>query len=197
MSRHPQALLRDRRAVSTVEFALVAPVLLLTLFGIFDLGYTSYIDAQLEGAIQKAARDSTIEGASEKQAELDAAVTNAVHIIVPQATLAFSRQSYSTFSDVAQPEEFTDSPPKNGICDGGEPFEDANANGVWDTDRGANGFGSARDAVLYNVEVTYVRPFPVAAFLGQDSSYTLKAATVLRNQPFGQQVTPATVGNCP
>ena len=43
----------------------------------------------------------------------------------------------------------------------GEPFEDANANGTWDEDRGSDGQGGARDAVLYVVSVSYRRAFGV------------------------------------
>lgn len=193
--RRPSRLGADARGVSTVEFALVAPVLLMTLFGIFDIGYTTYIGAQLQGAIQKAARDSTLEGAGSKEATLDGKVSDAVHIIVPSATLDFTRKAYSTFSAVGQPEDFTDAN-SNGVCDDGEPFEDANANGTWDDDRGTVGFGGARDATLYTVEVTYKRPFPVTSFLGQDGNFTLTANTVLRNQPYGAQNVSSAVENC-
>jgi hypothetical protein len=43
----------------------------------------------------------------------------------------------------------------DGVCNAGEPFEDANANGSWDADQGKAGSGGARDAVLYEVQVTY------------------------------------------
>ena len=48
---------RDARGVAAVEFALVAPALLLTIMGIFDLGYNIYANTMVQGAIQRAARD--------------------------------------------------------------------------------------------------------------------------------------------
>lgn len=186
---------QDRRGVTVVEFALIAPVLLLTVMGLFDLSYTMYANSMLEGAIQKAARDSSIEGAA--PATVDARVTSAVRAVVPQSNPTFSRKYYSSFSNVGRAEEFTDRGALNGVCDNGEPFTDLNGNGNWDSDIGGSGLGGARDSVLYTVTVTYVRPFPVASMLGQSNTFTLESQTVLRNQPYGLQGTSTpTVGNC-
>ncbi len=195
--RQAAALVRDSSGATIVEFALVLPVLLLTLLGLFDLGYNMYTAQMLQGAIQNAARLSTLQGASDKQAGIDAVVTRAVHAVVPNATLGFNRRAYASFSDVARPEDFTDIN-ANGTCDAGEPFEDANANGTWDADAGSDGFGGARDAVLYTVTVDYPRAFPVARLIpGQSDHLALTAVTVLRNQPFNIQNTPAVAtGNC-
>jgi len=178
----------DCRGATLVEFALVAPVLLMTLLGIFDLAYNTYATIMLEGAIQKAARDSTIEGADARSPKIDAAVTRAVRHIAPHAELTFARKAYTNFTDVSEPEDFTDVD-DNGTCSDGEPFEDINGNGTWDTDRGRDGMGSARDAVLYTVTVEVPRLFPVAAMIGLPDTFTTQAETVLRNQPFAEQDT--------
>ena len=192
------ALLRDERGVAVIEFALIAPVLLLMLMGLLDLAFNMYTTEMLQGAIQNAARNSTIEGASGKNAALDAMVTKAVRAVAPSATLTFDRRAYSSFTEAGRPEDYTDVD-NDGACNHGEPFEDANGNGAWDLDRGKAGFGGARDAVLYTVTVNYRRPFPVVAFIpGQTRDFSLNAATVLRNQPYGQQsINPVPVmGNC-
>jgi hypothetical protein len=156
-----------------------------------------YTAQMLHGAIQKASRDSTIEGALLEEASLDDKVARAVHAIAPGATLDFSRKSYANFSGVNRPEDYSDLN-GNSVCDDNEPFEDANNNGSWDMDPGREGFGGARDAVLYTVSVNYKRPFPIAAFIpGQTGDFTLVANTVLRNQPYGlQDTTPPPTGNC-
>lgn len=189
------ALLRDRRGAALVEFALVAPIMLLTLLGLFEMGYNYYIQAQLHGAIQKAARDSTIETAIGNSDAIDAKVGRAVHMIVPSAEVAFSRRSYANFSDVQQPEDFSDID-ANGTCNDGEPFEDANGNGTWDQDRGSDGHGGARDAVLYVVTVSYRRAFGVGQLIGMPPNFTTEATTVLRNQPFGDQLVSVVPGSC-
>ena len=126
--RSPARLIRNQSGASAVEFALVVPVLMTMLFGLFDLGHNMYTAQMLQGAIQKAARDSTIEGAATTSAQLDGFVTKAVRAIAPGATLTFNRKSYSSFTSVSRPEDYNDQN-TNGTCDNGEAFEDANKNG--------------------------------------------------------------------
>ena len=190
-----RALARAEQGAAIVEFALIAPVMLLTLMGLFDLSHGVYTRAMLLGAIEKAARDSTIEAAT--TGGLDAKITGVVHSMQPGATLSFSRKSYTSFTDVSVPEDYTDTN-ANGACDANEPFEDANGNGNWDADRGLNGQGGARDAVLYQVTVQYPRLFPVYRFIpGQSNTMSLDAVSILRNQPFALQTELAATGNCP
>ncbi|MBS0483365.1 MAG: pilus assembly protein [Proteobacteria bacterium] len=193
------AIRRDQSGVTIVEFAMIAPALMVLLLGIFDLSYNVYTNQMLQGAIQRAARASTFQGASFNAAALDAMVTGEVHTVASNATLSFARKSYASFSQVGRPEDYSDVD-GDGTCDNGEPFEDANDNGVWDRDPGAAGFGGARDAVLYTVTVSYPRLVPIAAWLpGQNANFTLKSATVLRNQPYDASKAnsvPA-MGTCP
>lgn len=190
-------LAADADGVTTVEFALIAPVLMMLLMGLMDLAYNMYTSQMLQGAIQSAARNSTIEGAANNPGAVDRIVTRAVKAIAPNATLQFDRQAYTNFTDVNRPEDYTDLD-GDGTCNNGEPFEDANGNGSWDVNTGTAGFGGARDAVLYTVTVRYPRAFPIARLIpGQSDTFELRAATVLRNQPFGASSNPApTVGNC-
>jgi Flp pilus assembly protein TadG len=194
--RRLRALRGDRAGAAIVEFALVAPALLMMLLGMFEMGYNYYMQSQLQGAIQKAARDSTIEGSESVESTIDGQVTEAVREIVPDATVGFSRRSYANFSDVRSPEDYTDID-GNGTCNDGEPFEDANQTGTWDEDRGTVGMGGARDAVLYVVTVTYPRAFGVATLIGLPDTVSTYATTVLRNQPYADQAVSQAVGNCP
>ena len=177
-------LAADRRGVTIVEFALVAPTLLVLLLGAFDLGINAYTTEQLQGAIQAAARNSSIEGSSGRVAAIDGIVSRAVKTISPAATLTFNRTAYSAFTNVSRPENFTDIN-ANGVCDAGEPYEDLNANNLWDRNGGAGGFGQARDAVLYSVTVKFPRAFPIAALIpGLSPQMVLTSNNVLRNQPY-------------
>ena len=186
-------LARDARGVTAVEFALVAPVMLMTIMGLFDMGHAQYTRALLEGAIDKASRAATVEGSS--TTSIDARVTTVVKQIAPSATLTFNRTTYSDFSDVGMPEDFDDVD-KDGTCDNGEPFEDANGNGTYDLDRGKTGNGGARDAVLYTVSVSYKRILPIGRLIGQSDTMKMSVTSVLRNQPYGIQAFTETK-NCP
>ena len=190
-------LRHDHDGVTTVEFALVMPVLLMMILGLFDLGHNMYTSTMLQGAVQQSARNSTIEGAASNAVALDGNVTRAVRAISPNSTLQFSRMAYASFSGVNTAEDFSDLN-GNGVCDSNEPFEDANNNSNWDSDRGMAGMGGARDAVLYKVTVTYPRLLPIARFIpGQTDNFTMESNTVLRNQPYGMQGELATTtSNC-
>src|SRR3546814_8105467 len=51
----------DASGNTIVEFAFVGPVLVLLLMGTLDVGHTLYMQAVLQGVMQKAARDSRSE----------------------------------------------------------------------------------------------------------------------------------------
>jgi Flp pilus assembly protein TadG len=193
--RRVRTLPADTQGATLVEFALIAPVLLLLLLGMFEMGYNFYMQAQLQGAVQKAARNSTVQASSGNTEAIDDRVTAAVRAIVPNATMAFSRRAYASFGDVDRAEDYTDLD-DDGACNNGEPFEDANGNGAWDDDRGQASGGGARDAVLYTVQVSYPRAFAAAQIVGLSPTFTSEAATVLRNQPWDAQTVHGSVLSC-
>lgn len=181
---------RDERGATVVEFAIIAPVMGLMLLGAFDIAHTLYAGGVLQGVVQKTARDATLEGgsAATMQAKLDSRVTAQVKAMANNADIKITRRYYRTFSEAAaaKAEIWTDTN-KNKICDEGEPYEDANLNNVWDKDGGNAGQGGAKDAVVYTVQVSYPRLFPLYNLIGGSNITTLRATTVLRNQPFGDQ----------
>lgn len=190
-------LARDQRGVTAIEFAFAMPVMAIMLMALFDLGFQVYAQSVLQGSVQAAARASTLETGSTNSTALDTQVESSFHRVVPGAQLAFARRNYSNFEDVGLAEEFTDT---NGdeICNNGEAFEDLNNNATWDADRGGDGLGGARDAVLYRVTASYPRVFPFHNFVGLPAQVTVDGSTVLRNQPYDEQTTRTPrMENCP
>lgn len=186
-------LRRDQRGVTAVEFALVSPVMLLLIMGLGDVLYQGYVKAILDGAVQKAARDSGLEGAT--TATIDQNVRNMVLQVARGATIPTpTRKNYDTFTEVA-PEPFTDSN-NNGLRDSGECYTDMNNNNQWDADPGADGQGGASAVTLYTVTVTYPRIFPVARLMGLSSTVTVTSSTLLKNQPYLSQSTSTPVARC-
>ena len=190
-------LRRDTGGVTIVEFAIVAPVLCLLLMGMFDLGFQGYAQTTIKGALQEAGRHSSLEPTLVTTSELDDEVRRRVQAVIPEAEVTFDRKNYATFGDIRKPEDFRDNN-SNGVCDDGEPFDDVNGNGTHDLDRGRNGVGGARDAVLYTATATYPRVFPLHGFVkGMDGTVTLTGQTVLRNQPYDEQAARVREpGNC-
>lgn len=141
---------RATEGAALVEFAIVAPTLMLILVGTLDVGHTLYVKAVLQGVVQKAARDSSLQaGASAAAANaLDATVKARVKVLDAQITdsdITITRRYYRDYTAAAahQFEPFGD---KNGNhrCDASEPLNDTNSNGKWDpgetyTDTNSNG----------------------------------------------------------
>ncbi|GAB4479629.1 MAG: hypothetical protein OHK0018_10990 [Erythrobacter tepidarius] len=187
----------DRQGVTLVEFGFVAPVLCVLVMGIFDMAHTQYTNSLVNGALQKAGRDLTLETAGSQQDAIDERVRAEVLKVVPNtATVEFEKLSHFDFSDIGESEEFEDDN-DDGACNNGELFVDANGNGQWDANRGREGIGGARDAVLYTAVVSYPRLFPMYGLVGMSNTVTLRASTVLRNQPFDEQDRSTETGNCP
>jgi hypothetical protein len=198
---HQARLLRqlasDSSGATLTEFAFVAPVLILMVMGIFDMAHSQYTNALINGAMQKAGRDMTLENAGSQQTSIDETVRNEVLKVTPStATVTFEKLSHFDFTDIGEPEEYDDDN-NDGVCNDNEVYNDANGNNQWDADRARAGIGGARDAVLYTAIVSYPRLFPMYGLAGMPQNVTLRASTVLRNQPFDEQDRSTETGNCP
>ncbi|WP_254049826.1 TadE/TadG family type IV pilus assembly protein [Novosphingobium sp. TH158] len=187
-------LLHDRQGAAAVEFALIAPALLMLVLGTFELGLAQYLRAVLEGAMQQAGRNSTLQKSASSQTGIDDYVRTQVRAVMPGANVTFSRRNYSTFSDVLTPEDFTDLN-ANGRYDSGECFIDENDNRTWDSDVAKSGQGGANDVVLYTATVSYSSTLPMSA-LGLSPVRELTASTTLRNQPYSSQASRSAVQIC-
>jgi Flp pilus assembly pilin Flp len=187
------SLKRNRDGATFVEFALIAPVLLIATMGAMDAGFNAYSSVILRGAVADAARGATIEAAD--SGALDVKVRTQVREVLPTADISSTRKSYDSFSTVGTPEDFSDVN-GDGACNDGEPFEDVNENGIWDADRGKSGNGGARDVVEYKVTMSYDRLFPVPALIGLEPQFSVTATTLLRNQPFADSESAPTTESC-
>jgi Flp pilus assembly protein TadG len=198
-------LAKDQCGATLIEFALICPVMLLMMMGLGDLLYQAYAQSILNGSVQKAARDSAIEGGATRTAAIDGYViemiaplinnlTNNCASMGSTGTWCSTRKSYDTFSEVA-PEPYTDTN-NNGIRNPGECYTDTNGNGAWDADPGLNGQGGANAVTLYTMTVTYPRLFPVAGLMKVSPMQTITASTLLKNQPYAGQTVSANVTIC-
>ena len=181
-------LRREDSGVTILEFAMIAPVMLLLLLGFFDLGYRSYASSVLQGALHDAARMATVGGYSMNQ--IDTRVKTRLSNFATRSTVTTAAASYYQFSGVSQPELIVgDTAPLNAY-NAGDCFEDQNSNNQFDTDRGADGTGNSDDIVRYRITISFPRVFPLGTLMGWPSSQTLTSETVLRNQPYaGRNIT--------
>lgn len=184
----------NSRGSTMAEFAVVAPVMILTIMGLGDFAYTGFAQSVLDGAVQKAGRDSTLQGGAGAATATDAKVTTEIRRINNLAVATTTRKNFSQFGHV-DGERFTDGN-SDGVRQTGECYDDVNSNSQFDAVLGSDGQGGAEDATLYEVTVTYPRVFPLYGLLGLPNTQTLKAKTLLKNQPFSTQSRWTVVQRC-
>jgi Flp pilus assembly protein TadG len=188
----------DKRGATLVEFALVVPALMVVIMGLLDFSYRLYAKAMFEGAVQKAARDATLEsGATVTSGTLiDTKVKDAFKTVngtVTDSSFTFTRRNFKDFTNSGKMEPSTGpggqcAPPSGGTT---YTYVDINNSNSWD-DGALAGQGGANDVVLYTAAVTYRSLFPVNSLFGASTMQTIRASTVLRNQPYNSQATRAT-----
>lgn len=190
-----KTLPRDNRGTTLAEFAVVLPVMMIMIMGLLDMSYREYATAMLQGAVQKAARDSSLQSGASAGAStaLDAKVRSVfgqINNTLQPSAYTFTRRNFSDFSpsNVLEP-----STGPGGRCAPPPPlpgapytFTDWNNDGVWN-DGGADGVGGAQDVVLYTVSVQYNSLFPIGKLIGMPEMQTVSATTILRNQPYANQ----------
>lgn len=177
-------LKHDDRGATIVEFALLAPTMLVMMFGLFELGHTMYVQSIVNGAIQEAGRDSTVEKA--KTGQIEANVRKTIRNIAPGAKIEFQRQAYIEYSTIERLELFVDAN-GDGVCNDGELYEDLNGNGAHDKVTGKSGQGGANDIVVFRVKATYDRLFPMPSLSGWSKQTEVIGTTLLRNQPYREK----------
>ncbi len=193
-----RSLAGDTRGATLVEFAMLIPVMGLLLIGTLDIGHGLYLRSVLQGELQRSARVSGLETGSyaANQTAIDTRIRNQMKRLGKSSTVTITREAYRSFSKAATPtaEPFTDLN-TNTLCDNGEPYVDENGNSVRDLNGVKAGQGGAKDSVVLTVSVSYRRLFPLHNFIDVPATLNVVGKTVMNNQPYGEQSTPAT-RNC-
>lgn len=183
----PLPLLRDKRGVTAVEFAVLAPAMLMLICGSLEIGHMIFARVALEGAVTEAARVATASLETEESDRLvvlrdSISKTMRSFPIVSGRSITIETRVFRDFS-TAYPEPYTDTN-DNDTYDLGEPYTDRNKNGRWDTVTPITGtLGGPGDVV----SVTAVFPKRILfGFLPRQlnlgSAFTLRATTVVRNE---------------
>ena len=187
-------IMRSARGAAAIEFAIVAPVFITFLVGSFDIAQMAYAKVVLRGAVQQAARSTGLEDGNTDAA--DALVLGSIRPVLPNVTIASTRDSYFDFADIGRPEQFNDTNANN-VCDPGETYVDENRSGHWEADIGVSGNGGAADVVVYTVKATYTPIFLTPFSTGTWGARRLTASAVRKNQPFADQMEyGSTAGTC-
>ena len=188
------SLLRDKRGVTAVEFALIAPAMLVLICGSLELGHMIFARVALEGAVTEAARSATASLERTEQERLESLRTSIQRTMQPfplaqGESITIETHVFHDFS-TAYPEPYVDNN-ANRIYDLGEPYTDRNKNGRWDTATPIAGtLGGPGDVI----SLTAVFPKRILfGFLARDwvlgRALTLRATTVVRNEAVVRRTT--------
>ena len=153
------------RGASTVEFALVGPLLVSLLIGMAEFARVTVTQVLLEGAARDASRygitGSVVAGQppiteAQREVQITAVVAKETAGLVDMSKLSITMMAYADFSDVGQ------SP-------------------------GQSGAGTADQVVVYTL--TYDQPLITNLFAGvlHRASFHHVATVVVRNEPFSAQ----------
>ena len=184
---HRRKLHLNTDGATAVEFGIIGPVFILMIIGIIELGLLMAAQTLLDNAAfsaSRAGKTGYADAGSSQEATIAAAVTKASSGFLKQDRMTLTSSAYADYSNVGQPEPFTDRN-ANGKWDTGEAYTDVNGNGRWDADQGKAGTGNAGQIVVYTV--TYRWPlFTVwlKSMIGSGGIYTLTTRIVVKNEPF-------------
>ncbi len=183
--------LKDLAACQTgtaaLEFAFALPVVLMLLTGILEFAILSFSTTLLEGGLREAARFG-ITGLNLNDGSREAKI---VEVVNKHATGLFTITAsdietlvYQNFSDVGEPEPYTDSN-GNSEYDNGEPYTDVNCNSKWDPDMGVAGAGRGNEVVLYTIQHEHKTiTGSLDKLIATDGTISLQASVAVRNEPF-------------
>lgn len=182
--------LRAQSGITTIEFAFVAPILLLLMMGIIEFSLIAFTMATMESATFITARlgkTGYIAPNLTREQTIRNSITSRTAGLLDPSLIRITYNIYSSFSHNPQPEPciVPPAPPCPGT--NGVNFQDINGNALWDPDLATAGLGNAGDIVVYNV----LYPWPVMTpilrpILGNPFNITVR--TVVRNEPFGTAV---------
>lgn len=187
-------LICEDRGTTLVEFALLAPVLILLIAGGIELGRLALIKSTLETTTSSAARAILVDlevSEDDRDRALRKMITDGIRPLGGFAddSVQIETKVYRSFGE-SYPESFSDLN-GNGQYDGpngtfgGEPFDDRNRNGRFDLAVQREGkLGGAGDVVSYQVRLPVQLLFGfLARDWGMSDGIVLQSEIVLRNEP--------------
>jgi Flp pilus assembly pilin Flp len=188
--RKLRTLIGDRRAATAVEFAVLAPVLVLAVIGIIELAVLLTVQILLEGSVREASRFGitgyTPAGQTRDQ-QIRALIDQYTLNLVDMSNVVIVTRVFPSFSAVTRPEpcyKYLAS----GSCDTSDAryWQDTNGNGRWDDGTGGtNGSGGSGDIVLYTIHYRHrMMTGLMRRIMGIDGWVALEASVVVRNEPW-------------
>ncbi len=162
----------EDNGVAAIEFALIFPLLMLTIFGCAELVCQLYLRSNMHMVIRQAARDSivgtanmeAIESKLRRQLEILPGVYKGTQLVI-----SICQQS-GCGARTVMVSELTGDTDNDGVCDPGEKYTDKNRNGIPEkagTLVTGNSLGGPNDPVIFEVKAKARFFFGSLSFLGK------------------------------
>ena len=182
-----RSLRQAENGVTAIEFAIVAPVLLLLIFGIIEFALIMMVYNAMEGATAVSSRlgktGYLAPGITRQQTILNAITDRAGSLIDP-TKLTMTSKFYKEFDQINDPEPYIDAN-SNGSYNVGESYTDINGNGQWDPDMATSGYGSAGEVVVYAVTYPWPLSTPIVSELvGTHGTFMITTHAVVKNEAY-------------
>ncbi len=180
---------RAKEGSSAIEFALAAPIVILTMAAIIDFMMVLFVSSLMEGGLQNASRlgRTGFQTVAVTVPRIDAIrqeIADATIGMVNMDDLTVATRVYPCFDSIGEPEPYIDAD-ASGSYDIGEVFTDVNGNGTRDLDMAATGFGGPGSVVLYTVAYDWAALTPlIGNFFGPDGKMPIGVSVAVRNEPF-------------
>ncbi len=176
---------RCEKGVTAIEFALILPPLIFLIMGSIEFSLFLFVQSSLEGATFAASRlgkTGYVEAPATQEETILEVLDDRVGFFLDMQQLTVESVSYSDFASIGQPEPFVDVN-GNGEKDITENYTDSNGNGVYDTDMGVEGPGSAGDVAVYTVSYPWRVMNPMFhTYLGETIEITSRF--IVKNEPY-------------
>ena len=180
-----QALSLARRddGVTAIEFALLAPALLLIVMGVIEFSLISFVSTVMESATAITARlgkTGYVPTTMTRQQEIINSIDTKTSGLLNKNLITVVTKAYSSFAVIGG------EPCLTATCGAGTAnvdYVDVNGNNQWDADLGQAGLGGPGDAVVYTVSYPWRIMTPIiSSIIG--STYNITVRTVVRNEPY-------------
>lgn len=185
LHKHKISLRRNTDGVVAIEFAFIAPVVLLMIMGTIEFSLIMFTTAVMESATSHTSRlgkTGYTEAGSTREEQLVANIQALTSGLLDPDEIEITAKVYDAFDDVGDPEPFVDAN-NNLQYDDGETYSDINGNMQWDADMGAEGFGDANDVVVYTVSYPWRINTPlISSIIG--NVFTITARAAVKNEPY-------------
>ncbi len=179
MARRNTAPMAERRGTTTLELALIAPVLIATMVALAELSYAMTVDGLLNHAASVAARSGftgeLATGFTDRRAQVCDAIRRNTLGVLDQSRLSIESHGYDSFSALAAASAATPAPALTSLNCGGTD---------WDAAATPAALGRSAQVVVYVVRYTQ----PLLSVFGRTvlgrAELIHEARLAVRNEPY-------------